>query len=127
MHEPEKRWKGWKSARAGYDSASLAHTFLSLLYTLPGGEPMMRWQMASRATRMFWKDPSRWTLVSASTMRVRVAFSMVNFVLPFLPEHVQVGTVITMRDEPSAPLPQSSWNRAELPLFTANYTAHPRA
>lgn len=41
--------------------------------------------MESRAARMFWNDPRMWILVSASTMRVRVAFSIVNLVLPFLP------------------------------------------
>ena len=43
----------------------------------------MRAQMASRAMRMFWYDPRICIRVSASTIRVRVAFSMVNFVLPF--------------------------------------------
>lgn len=31
---------------------------------------------------MFWKLPKMWILVSASTMRVLVAFSIVYFVLP---------------------------------------------
>lgn len=59
----------------------------------------MRETIASLATLMFWKEPSMCILlredrinsnqgrgqithVSASTMRVRLAFSMVNFVLP---------------------------------------------
>jgi hypothetical protein len=49
---------------------------------LPGGDPRMRLQIASRATLMFWKLPRMWMRVSASTMRVRVAFSIVNLVLP---------------------------------------------
>jgi len=48
-----------------------------------GGEPIIRAQTASRAMRMFWYDPSMCIRVSASTMRVRVAFSIVNFVFPF--------------------------------------------
>ena len=49
---------------------------------MPGGEPRIRLQIASRATLMFWKLPRMWIRVSASTMRVRVAFSIVNLVLP---------------------------------------------
>ena len=45
----------------------------------------MRPQTASRATRMFWKDPRIQILVSARTMRVRVVFSIVNFVFPPFP------------------------------------------
>ncbi len=48
-----------------------------------GGEPMISAQTASRAMRIFWYDPSMCIRVSASTMRVRVAFSIVNFVFPF--------------------------------------------
>jgi hypothetical protein len=39
-------------------------------------------QSASRATLIFWKLPSMCILVSASTMRVLVAFSIVYLVLP---------------------------------------------
>ena len=60
----------------------------------------MRETMASLAILIFWKEPSIWillqiskrsavveeyrqyTYVSAKTMRVRLAFSIVNFVLP---------------------------------------------
>lgn len=38
------------------------------------------------ATLMLAKEPRMWMCVSASTMRVRVEFSMVNFVFPCLPE-----------------------------------------
>mmetsp|Transcript_6976 Transcript_6976/g.25661 ORF Transcript_6976/g.25661 Transcript_6976/m.25661 type:complete len:256 (-) Transcript_6976:116-883(-) len=57
----------------------------SLEYTFPGGEPRMRLHNASRAILMFWKLPKIRMCWSAITMRVRVAFSMVNFVFPDLP------------------------------------------
>jgi hypothetical protein len=62
-----------------------AHTERSFEYTLPGGDPIIRLHKASRATLIFWKDPRMWMRVSARTMRVRVAFSIVNFVLPAFP------------------------------------------
>lgn len=43
---------------------------------------MMRLQMASLASLMLVKVPSRWIFWSAITMRVRVAFSMAYFVFP---------------------------------------------
>mmetsp|Transcript_14037 Transcript_14037/g.34623 ORF Transcript_14037/g.34623 Transcript_14037/m.34623 type:complete len:211 (-) Transcript_14037:125-757(-) len=46
---------------------------------------MMSAHSASRATRMFWKEPRMWMRWSAITSRVRVAFSIVNLVLPLLP------------------------------------------
>ena len=44
---------------------------------------MISAQMASLAMRIFWNEPRMCILLSARTMRVRVAFSIVNFVLPF--------------------------------------------
>ena len=41
--------------------------------------------MASLATRIFWKLPRICILVSASTIRVLVLFSIENLVLPLLP------------------------------------------
>mmetsp|Transcript_1523 Transcript_1523/g.6026 ORF Transcript_1523/g.6026 Transcript_1523/m.6026 type:complete len:229 (+) Transcript_1523:298-984(+) len=45
----------------------------------------MREHTASRATWMLAYAPRMWTLASATTMRVRVAFSMANLVLPPMP------------------------------------------
>jgi len=66
---------GWRRRRmrtraracGGQLSFSRAQVERSLLYTLPGGLPRMRAQMASRATRMFWKAPRMWILVSAGS------------------------------------------------------------
>ena len=55
------------------------------LYTLLGGAPMIRSQMASRATLMFCAEPSTCTCVPATTTRVRVAFSIACRVLPSAP------------------------------------------
>lgn len=52
------------------------------LYTLPGGVPRMSAHRASRATWMLEKAPKMCTLLSATTMRTRVAFSMACFVFP---------------------------------------------
>ena len=52
------------------------------LYTLPGGEPRIRLQIASLQTWIFEKAPRMWTFWSATTIRVLVAFSIANFVLP---------------------------------------------
>lgn len=66
-------------------SAMREHTVRILVATLPAGDPRMSAQIASRATRMFCADPRMWILVSARQIRVRVAFSIVNFVLPLFP------------------------------------------
>ena len=50
----------------------------------------MRAQMASLAIRIFWKEPRMCILLSANTIRVLVAFSIVNLVLPFCISHTQV-------------------------------------
>ncbi len=52
------------------------------LYTLPGGVPKISAHTASRATWMLEKAPKMCTLLSATTMRTRVAFSMACFVFP---------------------------------------------
>lgn len=64
----------------------------SLLYTLPGGLPIMSAQMASLAILMFWKLPRMRMCSSAMTMRVRVEFSIANLVLPPLPEGGERGS-----------------------------------
>ena len=43
-------------------------------------------ESAHLATLMLANEPRMWMCVSASTMRVRVEFSIVNLVLPCLPE-----------------------------------------
>lgn len=40
---------------------------------------------------MFWKEPSMCILVSANTILVFVTFSIVNFVLPFLPANLPIA------------------------------------
>jgi hypothetical protein len=45
-------WDSSSSVRPHMPSFKRVHTDRSLLYTLPGGEPRIRLQMASRATRM---------------------------------------------------------------------------
>jgi hypothetical protein len=65
----------------------LEQTVRSLLYTLPAGDPRMSEHSASRASLMFWNEPRMWIRVSATTMRVFVAFSIVNLVLPFCTTH----------------------------------------
>ena len=65
--------------------------FRRRVYTFPAGDPMISAQMESLATRIFWKLPMICIQVSASTIRVRDAFSIVNFVLPSLPEILPIA------------------------------------
>lgn len=58
---------------------------LSCEYTLPGGLPIIREQIASLAHLILLNDPRIWIFLSATTILVLDAFSIANFVFPFSP------------------------------------------
>ena len=58
---------------------------LNCEYTFPGGEPRIKLHMASLAYFMLLYRPNRCILLSATIIRVFVAFSIANFVFPFSP------------------------------------------
>ena len=51
----------------------------------------MRLHMALLAIAMFWKEPIMLTLESAKIILVRVAFSIVNLVLPPFPATLPIA------------------------------------
>eukprot|EP00962_Isochrysis_galbana_P003222 scaffold909_cov121-Isochrysis_galbana.AAC.1 len=78
-----------------------------LVCTLEMGEPSTRLQTASRATLIRANEPRMCTLFSASTMRVRVAFSMAYLALPSLPA---MRPMARARWSPLSILTSVTWN-----------------